>query len=108
MLKQIRNHDNVRGTLVRQIQNIKCSQNIRLCWVMYTVPYLNYQLATTLKRRLKLGSYSELYDEKIFLVDWVGDRAGMQYSVRSFSLTTVPYSMKNLITCSHFSSHVQH
>ena len=64
MLKQIRNHDNVRGTLIRKIQNIKCSQNIRLYWVMYTVPYLNYQLATTLKRRLKLGSYSELYDEK--------------------------------------------
>ena len=64
MLKQIRNHDNVRDTLVRKIQNIKCSQNIRLYWVMYTVPYLNYQLATTLKGSLKLGSHSELYDEK--------------------------------------------
>ena len=64
MLKQIRNHDNVKGTLVRKIQNTKCSQNIRLYWVMYTVPYLNYQLVTTLKRRLKLGSYSELDDEK--------------------------------------------
>ena len=64
MLKQIRNHDNVRGTLVRKIQNIKYSQNVRLYWVMYTVPYLNYHLATTLKRSLKLGSYSELYDKK--------------------------------------------
>ena len=33
---------------------------------MYTVPYLNYQLTTTLKRSLKLGSYSELYDEKVY------------------------------------------
>ena len=33
---------------------------------MYTVPYLNYQLATTLKRSLKLGSYSELYDDFFF------------------------------------------
>ena len=109
MLKQVRNHNNVRGTLVRKIQNIKCSQNIRLYWVMYTVPYLNYQLTTTLKRSLKLVSYSELYDEKkYYLVYWVGDRAGMQYSVRSFTLTTVPYSMKNLVTSSHFSSDVRH
>ena len=109
MLKQVRNHDNVRGTLVRKIQNSKCSQNIRPYWVVYTVPYLNYQLTTTLKRSLKLVSYSELYDEKkYFFVDWVGDRAGMQYSVRSFTLTTVPYSMKNLTNCFHFSSDVRH
>ena len=77
MLKQIHNHDNVRGTLVRKIQNVKYSQNIRLYWVMYTVPYLNYQPATTLKRSFKLESYSELCNEKILLADWVGDRAGM-------------------------------
>ena len=75
---------------------------------MYTVPYLNHQLATTLKRSLKLGSYSELYDKKIFLVDWVAYEAVMQYSVRSSSFATVPYSMKNLITCCHFCSDVQH
>ena len=32
----------------------------------------------------------------------------MQYSVRSSSIATVPYSMKNLITYSHFSSDVLH
>ena len=32
----------------------------------------------------------------------------MQCSVRSSSLSTVPYSMKNLIACFHFSSDVQH
>ena len=46
--------------------------------------------------------------KKIFLVDWVGGRAGMQCSVRSPSHSTVPYSMKNLIACFHFSLDVQH
>ena len=32
----------------------------------------------------------------------------MQCAVRSPSLSTVPYSMKNLIACFHFSSDVQH
>ena len=32
----------------------------------------------------------------------------MQFSVRSPSLSTVPYSMKNLIDCFHFSSDEQH
>ena len=35
----------------------------------------------------------------IVLVAWVGDRTAMQCSVRSLSLSTVPYSMKNLIAC---------
>ena len=32
----------------------------------------------------------------------------MQYSVRSSSIATVPYSMKNLMTYSQFSSDVLH
>ena len=32
----------------------------------------------------------------------------MQRSVRSSSLSTIPYSMKNLVACFHFSSDVQH
>ena len=44
---------------------------------------------------------------KNVLVAWVAHEAGMQCSVRSSSLATVPYSMKNLLTCFHFSSDVQ-
>ena len=44
---------------------------------------------------------------KIVLVAWVGHRAGMQGSVRSSSLATVPYSMKNLITCFQLSPDMQ-
>ena len=33
---------------------------------------------------------------QIVLVAWVGDRTAMQCSVRSLSLSTVPYSMKSL------------
>ena len=46
--------------------------------------------------QLKLEGYSERA-MKIVLVAWVGHRAGMQCSVRSSSLATVPYSMENLI-----------
>ena len=52
--------------------------------------------------------YLELTRLKIFLVDWLAYEAAMQYSVRSSSIATVPYSMKNLITYSQFSSDVLH
>ena len=54
------------------------------------------------------GGYLELTRLKIFLVDWLAYEATMQYSVRSSSIATVPYSMKNLITYSQFSSDVLH
>ena len=41
------------------------------------------------------------------LVAWVAHKAGMQCSIRSSSLATVPYSMKNLITCFQLSPDVQ-
>ena len=44
---------------------------------------------------------------KIALVAWVGHRAGMQCSISSSSLSTVPYSMKNPITCFQLSPNVQ-
>ena len=43
---------------------------------------------------------------KIALEGWVAHKAGMQCSVRSSSLATVPYSMKNLITCFQLSPDV--
>ena len=46
--------------------------------------------------------------KKIFLADWVAYEAVMQYSVRSSSIATVPYSMKNLITYFHLCPDVQH
>ena len=79
-----------------------------LYWVVYTVPYLDYQLTTRdLALQVKKPAAS-LHSEKIFLVDWVAYKAVMQYSVRSSSFVTVSYSMKNLITCFHFYSDVQH
>ena len=54
------------------------------------------------------GGYLELTRLKIFLVDWLAYEAAMQYSVRSSRIATVPYSMKNLITYSQFSSDVLH
>ena len=44
---------------------------------------------------------------KIVLVAWVGYRAGMQCLVRSSSVATVPYSMKNIITYFQLSPDVQ-
>ena len=44
---------------------------------------------------------------KIVLVDGVGHRAGMQCSIFSSSLATVPHSMKNPITCFQLSPDVQ-
>ena len=70
--------------------------------ILYTVPYLDYQLTTrdlALQVRKLLRAYTV---KKNFLVDWVAYEAVMQYSVRSSSFATVPYSMKNLITCFHF------
>ena len=43
----------------------------------------------------------------IVLVAWVAHKAGMQYSLRSSSLATVPYSIKNPITCFQLSAAVQ-
>ena len=68
-----------------------------LYWVVYTVPYLNYQLATTLKPSFNDRKLQR--SRELFLVAWVGYRTAMQYSVRSPSSSTVPYSMKNLIAC---------
>ena len=76
--------------------------------ILYTVPYLDYQLTTrdlALQVRKLLRAYTVKH---IFLVDWVAYEAVMQYSVRSSSFATVPYLMKNLITCFHFYSDVQH
>ena len=73
---------------------------------MYTAPII--VSAGYTKSSFKLETYSELTMKKIFLVDWVVYKACMQCSLRSSSLATVPYSMKNLIACFHFSSDVQH
>ena len=76
--------------------------------ILYTVPYLDYQLTTrdlALQVRKLLRAYTV---KKIFLIDWVAYEAVMQYSVCSSSFATVPYSMKNLKTCFHFYSDVQH
>ena len=79
-----------------------------LYWVVYTVPYLDYPLTTRdLALQVKKAAAS-LHSEIVFSVDWVAYKAAMQYSVRSFSFATVPYSMKNLILCFHFYSDVQH
>ena len=56
--------------------------------------------------QLKLEDYSERV-MKIVLVDWVAHKAGMQCSIRSSSISTVPYSMKNPITCFQLSPDVQ-
>ena len=50
------------------------------------------------KSSFELESYSE-GAIKIVLVAWVNHKAGMQCSVRSSSLATVPYSMKSPIAC---------
>ena len=55
--------------------------------------------------QLKLEDYSKRA-MKIVLVAWVAHKAGMQYSIRSSSISTVPYSMKNPITCFQLSPDV--
>ena len=49
--------------------------------------------------QLELEDYSERA-MKIVLVAWVARKAGMQCSIRSSSIFTVPYSMKTLQMCS--------
>ena len=44
---------------------------------------------------------------RIVLVAWVGHNAGVECSIRSTSLSTVPSSMKNPITCFQLSADVQ-
>ena len=95
-VKQIHNYDNGRVTLVRKIQNIE------LC-----IPYQYYYQLATRKSSFKLKGYSERAIKKNVLVAWVTHKAGIQCSVRSSSLATLPYSMKKLLTCFHFSPHVQ-
>ena len=56
--------------------------------------------------QLKLEEYSERA-MKIVLVTWVAHKAGMQYSIPSSSISTVPYSMKNSITCFQLSPDLQ-
>ena len=56
--------------------------------------------------QLKLEDYSERA-MKIVLVAWVAHKAGMQRSIRSSSISSVPYSMENRITCFQLSPDVQ-
>ena len=56
--------------------------------------------------QLKLEDYSECA-MKIVQVAWVAHKAGMQCSIRSSSISTVPYSMKYPITCFQLSPDVQ-
>ena len=56
--------------------------------------------------QLKLEDYSE-FAMKIVLVAWVAHKAGVQCSIRSSSISTVPYSMKNPTTCFQLSPDVQ-
>ena len=56
--------------------------------------------------QLKLEDYSERA-MKMVLVAWVAHKAGMQCSIRSSSISTVPYSTKNPITCFRLSPNVQ-
>ena len=44
---------------------------------------------------------------RIVLVAWVGHKVGMKCSIRSSSRATVPYSIKNPITCFQLSPDVQ-
>ena len=92
-MKQIRNYYD-------KMVTIEYSQNIILGCV-----YRTYQL-TTRKTSFKLEINSELTMKNYFLVDWVGDRAGIALLSPFSSLATVPYSMKNLTACFHFSSDV--
>ena len=47
---------------------------------------------------IKLEDYSERAT-KIVLVAWVAHKAGIQCSIRSSSISTVPYSMKIPMSC---------
>ena len=72
--------------------------------VVYTVPMLEstgYEKMSS----FKLESYS---DRANCFGSLGRGQDGHASSVRSPSLSTVPYSMKNLIACFHFSSNVQH
>ena len=60
-----------------------------------------YQESSTQVRRLQRAC------KKNALVAWVAHKAGMQCSIRSSSLSTVPYSMKNSITYFQLSPDVQ-
>ena len=55
---------------------------------------------------LKLEGYSERA-MKIILVAWVAHKAGMQCSICSSRISTVPCSMKNSMTCFQLSPDVQ-
>ena len=96
LLEQLHNYDNGRVTLVRKIQNIE------LC-----IPYQILVSTGYEKVQLQVKRLQRACHEKIVLVAWVTHKAGMQRSVCSSSLATVPYSIKNLLTCFYFSSHVQ-
>ena len=63
--------------------------NISINWLRKFLAYLLSQF--------KSVGYSQRV--QIILIAWVGDRAGMQCSVRTSSLATVLFSMKNLIAC---------
>ena len=105
-MKQIRNYDDGRVTLERKMKIIENSRNIILSCVYRTLSLVStgYE-KVSLFNQLKLGGYSERA-MKIALVAWVAHKAGMQCSVRSSSLATIPYSMKNLITCFQLSPDV--
>ena len=76
---------------------------------MYAGHYQYYHLATiksSLFDQLKLEGYGER-GIKIVLVALVPYIAGMQCSICSSSIFTVPYSMKKTITCFQLSPDVQ-
>ena len=82
-MKQIRIYDNGRVTLVRKIQNIE------LCMpYQYRINWLRKLPACSFNSSQKFTAGVQM---KIVLGAWVSDRAGMQCSVRSSRLSTVPY-----------------
>ena len=56
--------------------------------------------------QLELEDYSE-FAMKIVLVAWVAHKAGMQCSILSSSIFTVPYSVKTPLTCFQLSPDAQ-
>ena len=99
--------------LLIRIRNYDTTVGLRSCgkYKILGCVYRALSLVSTGYERnvqLQVRKLQWAYNKKIFLVYWVAYKAGMQCSVRSSSLATVRYSMKNLIACFYFSSDVQH
>ena len=99
----------VNGQQVR-VENTKSSENSQTvalsCAYCTTISIKVATKKSSLFDLLKLEDYSERAMKNV-LVAWVAHKAGMQCSIRSSSISTVPYSMKNPITCFQLSPDMQ-